>query len=194
MSTATPAESVTRTPGAKRCERPERQLGPHPLRDRAGGVAIRAGKQQHELLAADARRKIGGAADGAKDVRGLAQHRIAGGMRVAVVDRLEVVEVEGDDGERRARTRARRRAAPRARRRTRAGSRDRSARPAAPGAPARGSRAAAAPSRAARARSPSAAPAPACCVAPPPPASRVRGRGGPCSARARRRSRRTLRR
>ena len=74
---------------------------PQLLCDRKGTCTARAGEDYPELLAADARRQIGFAHAVADHTRGPAQDVVARLMAEAIVDLLEVVEVEEDERERR---------------------------------------------------------------------------------------------
>jgi hypothetical protein len=65
------------------------------VRPGQGAVGAGVGKQQHELLAAVARRQVAGAAGVRGDgLRHLLQAAVAGRMAQAVVVQLEVVDVE----------------------------------------------------------------------------------------------------
>ena len=89
-SAATPAEHVTRSPSR------EAQLA-QPGDDACGGCrgrALVAADEQHELLAAEARGDVGVARGVAHDLTGLPEDIVADGVTVAVVDLLEVVQVE----------------------------------------------------------------------------------------------------
>ena len=104
------------------------------LRPCVGALAVGAGGDHGELVAADPGEGVGGAQDRARRARPSAQDRVADRVAVLVVDRLEVVEVE-DQQRQRARRRAsrrprvvrRRRARGAGRRRRRGGWRRRSA-------------------------------------------------------------------
>jgi hypothetical protein len=63
------------------------------------GIGVEAGKDEHELFATDAAGNVGFANHGAQEYRKFAEHRVAAGVAVAVVEELEEVEVENDDGE-----------------------------------------------------------------------------------------------
>ena len=56
-------------------------------------------QEQRELIAAEARRRVAGANTRREALRHFDQHLVAGGVPEAVVDRLEVVEVEEHDGD-----------------------------------------------------------------------------------------------
>ena len=64
-----------------------------------GGVRVGAGQDQGELLAAGACRGVAVADRAAKLRADPLEHPIAEWMPVALIDRLEIVEVEGDEGE-----------------------------------------------------------------------------------------------
>jgi hypothetical protein len=69
--------------------------------DPGGGLAVGVGEDQRELVAADPEGGVGaGAADRGDRRGGGAQGAVAGGVAAEVVDGLEAVEVEEDDGER----------------------------------------------------------------------------------------------
>jgi hypothetical protein len=72
--------------------------GVQALRDDAGAVRVRA-EDERELVAADAVRAVAGA-DVVEDRGRAAQQRVAVRMAVAIVEELEVVEVDRGDGER----------------------------------------------------------------------------------------------
>ena len=77
------------------------------LEDPLGGVGgvLRAAdvlEQDRELVAAEARGGVAGADARVQALGDLEQHLVAGGVAEAVVDRLEVVEVDEDDGQARA--------------------------------------------------------------------------------------------
>ena len=77
------------------------QGGPHPLGDVRGACGVGAGKEQHELLAAEAPGGVDLLAHAlAQQLGEGADDRVPGRMAVHVVDRLEVVEV-GEDERRR---------------------------------------------------------------------------------------------
>ncbi len=74
----------------------------HPLGDVDGLLrALHLLDQDGELVAAEAGDRVGRADGVAQAMRDLLQHRVAGGMAEAVVDRLEVVEVDEDHAHRR---------------------------------------------------------------------------------------------
>ena len=80
--------------------------GPHQAAELFGPgqrIGLGAVRHQHQqFLAAIAAGDIHAAQLGHQQRAHLAQHRIAGGMAVAVVDQLEMVEVDQQDGDRRA--------------------------------------------------------------------------------------------
>ena len=61
-------------------------------------VLVDLGEDQGELVAAEPGDHVGGARPGAEDLRDGLEHHIAGGAAVAVVDQLEVVDVEHQQG------------------------------------------------------------------------------------------------
>src|SRR5579862_4110051 len=65
-----------------------------PSRERLERRLIRDGREDRELVAADARDEVAVAKARADPLRELDQHTVAGAVAEAVVDRLEVVEVE----------------------------------------------------------------------------------------------------
>ena len=79
-------------------ERPG-DLIPHPLGDLVGGVRIGPRQDQGEFLAARAGRGVAIAHRVAKLGTHALEHPVAEGMPMALIDRLEVVEVEGDQGD-----------------------------------------------------------------------------------------------
>ena len=81
----------------------ERRLerGQEVVRDVVGGgagVVVEVGQQQHELVAAVAGEQVGRARAGRQARRDLAQQLVAGGVAERVVDELEAVEVDVEDG------------------------------------------------------------------------------------------------
>src|SRR4051812_48079636 len=82
----------------------ERERPGERLEDALGGVGRLPGgldalEQHGELVAAEARRGVAGADAGGEALADLEQDLVAGGVAEAVVDRLEVVEVDEDDGQ-----------------------------------------------------------------------------------------------
>jgi hypothetical protein len=71
------------------------------LRDALGLVAVDAGQEQRELVAADAREQLARPRVAAEPLRDRREHRVAGLVPVRVVDLLELVDVEHDERERR---------------------------------------------------------------------------------------------
>ena len=74
------------------------------LEDAVRGVgrlldAVDVLEQERKFVAAEARRRVRGADARGEALRDLGQHLVAGRVTEAVVDRLEVVEVEEDDGD-----------------------------------------------------------------------------------------------
>ena len=69
------------------------------LAGRERGLRVGERHQREELLAAAAHDDVGGAQDIAEQLRRPHQHLVAGAVAVAVVDRLEVVEVDDGDAE-----------------------------------------------------------------------------------------------
>jgi hypothetical protein len=63
------------------------------------GVLVEVGQQQDELVAADPARQVLVAQPPGQDAPDAAQHGVAGGVAHGVVDRLEVIEVHGDEGQ-----------------------------------------------------------------------------------------------
>ena len=90
----------TRGHTAGECDAPVRQhraardRRAQALRDEQGVELLGLWEQQRELLAADAGQRVGRPQQSLPDSRDLAQHVVARGVAVAVVDRLEVVDVE----------------------------------------------------------------------------------------------------
>ena len=70
---------------------------PQPLSCEQGVELVRLGQQQAELLAAQSREAVDGADQAADQRADVAQHVVAGLVTQAVVDRLEVVDVEEDE-------------------------------------------------------------------------------------------------
>ena len=64
-----------------------------------GSVPVGVGKYEHHLVAAHAARQVGVPQNGTDGVAHLAQHPVAGGVPVGVVEELEVVEVDHHEGE-----------------------------------------------------------------------------------------------
>ncbi len=71
------------------------------LGDDVGGAHARSGQEHGELLAAGTAKGVGGAQRTTREIGEGLQDAVAGAMAEAVVDRLEPVEVEDDQGERR---------------------------------------------------------------------------------------------
>jgi len=69
---------------------------PHPLGEGDAGIRHRAGKEDHELLAAVSADPVDLARLGAQDIRELAKDRVTGLVAVGVVDALELVEIAHD--------------------------------------------------------------------------------------------------
>ena len=80
-------------------EKPERnpQRGPDALGDAGGSRDVGVFEQDGELVAAKPRGRVLGADRRPQPMRGLDQDVVAGGVTEAVVDRLEVVEVDEED-------------------------------------------------------------------------------------------------
>ena len=70
------------------------------VRDGAGGVSSRAGEDQPELIATQTPENVGLPQPGPQDVRDAAQRRVTDGMAIGVVDVLEVIDVEKQQGRR----------------------------------------------------------------------------------------------
>jgi len=64
-----------------------------PFGDRHRGVAVQAGQQQRELLAAQPREQVGSAHTRPRGVREINQRAVAGGVTEGVVQSFEVVEI-----------------------------------------------------------------------------------------------------
>ena len=58
-----------------------------------------AGEEQHELITAEARNGVGRARQSRESMGNGCEHAIAGVMAEVVVDRLEMVEIDEQDGE-----------------------------------------------------------------------------------------------
>src|SRR5581483_7225974 len=82
-----------------RAERDPADLRPQPLGELNGSRQVRLRQDGDELLASPARDGVALARARVKEPGHLAQQPVAGGVAVGVVDPLEVVEVEEDDGE-----------------------------------------------------------------------------------------------
>ena len=67
--------------------------------DGHGGGFVDAFHEHRELVAAEARGEVVGAKDGADAPADLAEQRIAGDVAERVVDDLESIDVEEEDGE-----------------------------------------------------------------------------------------------
>ena len=68
--------------------------------------------QEHELVAAEARDRVARAQRGAQPAADLLEQRVAEAVPPAVVDPLEAIEIQEEDGERPAPVRVRRECAP----------------------------------------------------------------------------------
>jgi hypothetical protein len=75
----------------------------NPLHHRQRHVERRARHRHQEFLAAPATERVRGSQRGTRQPRELAQHLVAAGMAAAVVDGLEVIEIDERDGQRLAR-------------------------------------------------------------------------------------------
>ena len=73
---------------------------PELLGDGRGGVGVGLGQHDQELLAPVAAGRVDGADVRREECAHMAQHRVAGGMAMGVVEALEVVEVGQDDRQR----------------------------------------------------------------------------------------------
>ena len=82
---------------ARLCDRTGRERLLQPLVELVGVLERRLGQDHRELVAADAAGDVGRADDVADAVGRLGQDAVAGEVADAVVDRLEVVEVEDDE-------------------------------------------------------------------------------------------------
>ena len=69
------------------------------LRPRPRAAAVEAGQGDEELVAAEPGDEVGAPQPGDQPLRGRDQHLVAGRVAVPVVDRLEAVEVEEQQGE-----------------------------------------------------------------------------------------------
>ena len=92
-----PAEAPRDQPSSKRPNAPASRRPPLPERRLWLGVGLGHVPQKHdEFVAADTRDHVGGAHFAQQRRRDRFEHRVAGGMAMAIVDRLEFVEVEID--------------------------------------------------------------------------------------------------
>ena len=87
-----------RCAAADRHRRPRHRLA-QALGDRRGAGGRDVGEDGEELLAADAAEQVAAAAVRRHARRHLLQHDVADGVAVAVVDRLEAVDVDHDEGD-----------------------------------------------------------------------------------------------
>ena len=74
-----------------------------PVRSRASiscREAFRRREQQRKLVPAEPGEHVLGAAEGLQAARDFAKHPVADGMAVSVIEKLEVVQVQHDDGQR----------------------------------------------------------------------------------------------
>ncbi len=74
------------------------RAGEEPADDTEGGLRLGCGQKERELVAADSEGTVGAAQRGPDEAADGGQQLVAGGMSLAVVEALEIVEVE--DGQR----------------------------------------------------------------------------------------------
>ena len=88
-----------REPGVTRAGRRGGRRAADPLDDPLGAPGVGVDQREQELVAADPAADVAGPQLALQDARGDPQRLVAGGVAVGVVELLEVVDVEDDDGD-----------------------------------------------------------------------------------------------